>query len=74
MEIGTQINAGAISISDASLTTVFRDAEKNAFKLSGMGGSRMGPTALKRFYRRKALIISSAKPVPISMFDESNAP
>ncbi len=74
LEIGVRINAGAISICDASLTTVFRDAEKSAFKLSGMGGSRMGPTALKRFYRRKALIISSAAPAPISMFDESNAP
>ncbi len=74
LEIGTQINAGAISIQDASLTTVFRDAEKSAFKLSGMGGSRMGPTALKRFYRRKAIIISEAAPAPISLFDESNAP
>jgi len=74
LDIGRKINAVAISISDASLTTVFRDAEKCAFKFSGMGGSRMGPTALKRFMRRKALIINTQNPVPISLFDESNAP
>ncbi len=74
LAIGTRINAGAISISDASLTTMFRDAEKCAFKFSGMGGSRMGPTALTRFFRRKALIINTQKPLPISTFDESNVP
>jgi len=51
------INAGAISINDAGLTALIHEAEKNSFKLSGMGGSRMGAAALKRFMRKKAFLI-----------------
>jgi hypothetical protein len=35
------------------------EAEKNAFKFSGMGGSRMGAAALKRFMRKKAFLIKT---------------
>ncbi|NEP58236.1 MAG: aldehyde dehydrogenase family protein [Symploca sp. SIO2G7] len=51
------INAGAISINDAGLTALIHEAEKNAFKFSGMGGSRMGSAAMKRFIRKKAFLI-----------------
>lgn len=57
--IAHQINAGAISINDAALTAIMHEGEKNAFKLSGMGGSRMGGAALKRFMRKKALLIKT---------------
>ena len=57
------IDAGAISINDAALTAVMHEGEKNAFKFSGMGGSRMGPAALKRFMRKKAFL-SKTESVP----------
>ena len=57
--IAEQINAGAISINDAALTAIMHEGEKNAFKFSGMGGSRMGAGALKRFMRKKALLIKT---------------
>jgi len=54
------INAGAISINDAGLTALIHEAEKNAFNFSGMGGSRMGAAAMKRFMRKKAFLIKNA--------------
>ncbi|HEY9662903.1 MAG TPA: aldehyde dehydrogenase family protein, partial [Allocoleopsis sp.] len=57
--IAEHIHAGAISINDAALTAIIHEGEKNAFKFSGMGGSRMGAAALKRFMRKKALLIKT---------------
>ena len=57
--IGEQLEAGAISINDAGLTAFIHEAEKNAFKFSGMGGSRMGAAALTRFMRKKAFLIKA---------------
>lgn len=57
--IAKHIHAGAISINDAALTAIIHEGEKNAFKFSGMGGSRMGAAALKRFMRKKALLIKT---------------
>jgi succinate-semialdehyde dehydrogenase / glutarate-semialdehyde dehydrogenase len=59
LEVGDRIQAGAISINDAALTALIHEGEKNAFNYSGMGGSRMGPTALKRFMRKKAYLIKT---------------
>lgn len=59
LAVADQIDAGAISINDAALTAIMHEGEKNAFKLSGMGGSRMGPAALKRFMRKKACLIKT---------------
>lgn len=69
-EIGTQIDAGAISLNDAALTALFHEAEKHSFKLSGLGGSRMGPAGFQRFLRRKALIANMGEPAPLSAFAE----
>jgi hypothetical protein len=33
------------------------EGEKTSFKLSGIGGTRMGAAALKRFLRQKVFII-----------------
>ncbi|OKH51501.1 aldehyde dehydrogenase [Calothrix sp. HK-06] len=57
IEIGRHIDAGAISINDAGLTAMMHEGEKNAFKLSGLGGSRMGPSSLTRFLRKKAFLV-----------------
>ena len=54
--VGQQIQAGAISINDAGLTALIHEGEKNAFKVSGLGGSRMGPAAIKRFMRKKVFL------------------
>ncbi|QBY04571.1 aldehyde dehydrogenase family protein [Thalassotalea sp. HSM 43] len=54
--IAEQLQAGAISINDASLTALVHEAEKQSFKLSGLGGSRMGAESIRRFIRKKAYI------------------
>jgi acyl-CoA reductase-like NAD-dependent aldehyde dehydrogenase len=59
LEVAHHIDAGAININDAGLTAIMHEAEKNAFKFSGMGGSRMGAAALKRFMRKKAFLIKT---------------
>ncbi|MBN3871175.1 aldehyde dehydrogenase family protein [Nostoc sp. JL33] len=59
LEVAHQIDAGGISINDAGLTAMIHEGEKNAFKFSGLGGSRMGAAALKRFMRKKAILIKT---------------
>jgi acyl-CoA reductase-like NAD-dependent aldehyde dehydrogenase len=68
--IGRQIEAGAISLNDAALTSLFHEAEKHSFKASGLGGSRMGAAGFQRFCRRKALIANRGAPTPLSAFAE----
>jgi acyl-CoA reductase-like NAD-dependent aldehyde dehydrogenase len=58
LAIGRQMEAGAISINECALTALVHDGEKNSFKLSGLGGSRMGPASLQRFMRKKAYLIN----------------
>ncbi len=53
--IAERMEAGAISINDAGLTSILYDGEKNSFKSSGLGGSRMGPASIQRFLRKKVL-------------------
>ncbi|MBM3443133.1 MAG: aldehyde dehydrogenase family protein [Bacteroidetes bacterium] len=52
----TYLQAGAVSIQDAALSAVMHEGEKNAFRLSGIGGTRMGPSAIQRFMRQRVLI------------------
>ncbi|WP_017654817.1 aldehyde dehydrogenase family protein [Fortiea contorta] len=59
IEVAQQIDAGAISINDAALTAIMHEGEKNAFKFSGLGGSRMGSAAIKRFTRKKVFLIKT---------------
>jgi len=58
-EVARQMTAGAISLNDAALTAVMHEGEKNSFKMSGIGGTRMGPAAIKRFMRQKAYLIKT---------------
>ena len=68
--IARQINAGAVSINDGALTGLMHEAEKNSFRLSGLGGSRMGAAGLLRFFRKKALIFQTGQPATLNQFDE----
>jgi acyl-CoA reductase-like NAD-dependent aldehyde dehydrogenase len=54
--VARRMEAGAISINDCALTAFIHEGEKQSFKQSGVGGSRMGVASLRRFVRRKALI------------------
>ncbi|MDJ0795396.1 MAG: aldehyde dehydrogenase family protein [Calothrix sp. MO_167.B12] len=63
LEVARQLDAGAISINDAALTAIMHEGEKNAFKYSGLGGSRMGAAALARFMRKKAFLVKT-KAIP----------
>jgi acyl-CoA reductase-like NAD-dependent aldehyde dehydrogenase len=71
--VASRLEVGAVSINDAGLTTEVYDAEKNAFRLSGMGASRMGPSGLLRFLRKRALLIQRGPAKDMSAFDESGA-
>jgi len=70
--IGRQIDAGGISLNDGSLTALCHEMEKHSFKLSGLGGSRMGPAGYLRFFRRKVLIRQHGQPATIASVAESN--
>jgi len=70
--VGRQLDAGGVSLNDAALTSVFYEAEKQSFKHSGLGPSRMGPTGFQRFFRRKALIANTDAPARITDFSEDN--
>ena len=59
LRIGQQMEAGAISINDCALTAVVHEGEKNSFKMSGIGGTRMGKSAIKRFMRQRAFLIKN---------------
>jgi acyl-CoA reductase-like NAD-dependent aldehyde dehydrogenase len=56
MSVGSQMQCGAVSINDAALTAIVHDGEKQSFKFSGIGGTRMGPSAMKRFMRQQTFL------------------
>ena len=71
--VAAQVNVGAVSINDAGLTAMVNDAEKNSFRLSGIGGSRMGATGLTRFLRKRALLNQTAPAIPLQVFSEGQS-
>lgn len=71
--IALRLDVGAVSINDGGLTTEVFDAEKHAFRLSGMGASRMGRSGLLRFLRHKALLMQRGVPKHIGLLAEENA-
>ena len=68
--VGRRLEAGAISLNDAALTSVFYEAAKQSFKASGLGPSRMGAEGLSRFFRRQALIANTGAPLTLAAFQE----
>ena len=71
--VGRRIEAGGISINDAALTALMYEAEKNSFKLSGLGSSRMGAAGLMRFFRKQSFMTNTADVFTIEQFDEANS-
>lgn len=58
IRIGEQLNAGGVWINDFDTMGGVGDAaEKTAFGVSGLGGTRYGPGGFMRFMRKKALVI-----------------
>lgn len=66
--IGARLDAGAISLQDAALTTSVGDATNHSRKGSGLGPSRMGDEGLVRFLRRQALIRQTGTPATLAAF------
>ena len=62
-----------MSLNDCSLTTMVYEAEKNSFKMSGLGGSRMGPAGYLRFLRTKAILRQTGAPASVAILAEENA-
>ncbi len=73
IQLASQIDVGAVSINDGSLTNQVYDAEKNSFKESGINGSRMGDAGFLRFFRKKAMLIQTAHPQTMAGFEESTS-
>ncbi|MGW4799800.1 aldehyde dehydrogenase family protein [Nonomuraea sp. NPDC004297] len=56
--VAARLQVGAVSVNDAALTALVHEGEKHSFRLSGLGGSRMGPASISRFLRRRAFLIN----------------
>ena len=69
-EVAAQLEAGAVSINDGSLTSGVWDAENSSFKLSGMGPSRMGSAGLLRYFRTQAIIKQTGQAAAIAAYAE----
>ncbi len=54
--IGLRMQCGAISLNESALTAIIHEGEKQSFKASGIGGTRMGAAALKRFVRQRTFL------------------
>lgn len=68
--VGVQLDAGAVSINDGSLTAMVWEAEKSSFRASGLGPSRMGDSGLLRFFRRQALLRQEGQALPLAAYAE----
>ncbi|WP_430443783.1 aldehyde dehydrogenase family protein [Sphingorhabdus contaminans] len=71
--VGIQIEAGAVSLNDGSLTSMVWDATNSSQKASGLGPSRMGDEGLLRFFRRQALIKQTGKPLALAAYSENGS-
>lgn len=70
LDIARRINCGGMSINDAGLQSVTTECEKHGFNYSGLGASRMGPSGLLRFFRKKALMTQKGYPRTIDELGE----
>ena len=69
-DIAYQIDAGAVTIQDCGATTYVFDGEKNWFKYSGIGASRMGEMGMLRFFRKKVLYTQTGETHDIQAMGE----
>jgi succinate-semialdehyde dehydrogenase/glutarate-semialdehyde dehydrogenase len=58
-EFAAQLKVGAVSINDAALTALVHEFEHDAFGLSGLGASRAGLSAYRRFTREQAVLTNT---------------
>jgi acyl-CoA reductase-like NAD-dependent aldehyde dehydrogenase len=58
LAIAERLEAGFISINDASLSSMISDFEWEGFRFSGLGRSRMGPSGIARYLRTQAIVIN----------------
>ena len=64
--IGRRINAGGIFLQDTFLTFAkMRTFGTDSFGASGYGAPRIGPESLRRFLRRKSLMVQHGEPTDI---------
>lgn len=56
--IARRLQAGFISINDCSMSSMVSEFEWEAFRDSGMGRSRMGPSGVARYLRVQAVVIN----------------
>jgi acyl-CoA reductase-like NAD-dependent aldehyde dehydrogenase len=54
-EVARRVNAGAVSVNDASLTARIHTTSHESFGFSGLGRSRFGPEGIARYTREKAI-------------------
>jgi succinate-semialdehyde dehydrogenase / glutarate-semialdehyde dehydrogenase len=69
--VAAQLDVGAVSVNDAGLTSFVFEAEKQSFKASGLGGSRMGEAGVLRFVRKKAVLVQTGQPVSLDILQET---
>lgn len=74
ISLARHLEVGAVGINDASMTALVHDVEKQSFKYSGIGPSRMGDQGLLRFLRTRAIMIQRGVPASMAVFDEALAP
>jgi len=55
-QFAQHINAGAVSINDASLTAIINEFEHDSFGFSGLGRCRAGASAFTRFTREQSVM------------------
>ena len=58
LAIAERLEAGFVSINDASLSSMISDFEWEGFRFSGLGRSRMGPSVIARYLRTQAIVIN----------------
>ena len=69
-EVGQHLEAGAVSLMDASLTGQYFEAGKQSAKQSGLGPSRMGDSGFSRFFRLKAYIANTGVASHLPQYSE----
>lgn len=63
VSVARRLQAGGISVNDVLLTGLVPEGEKQAFKTSGLGPSRMGRASLTRFRRQRVVLQRTAPQV-----------
>ena len=68
--VARRLEAGGVSVNDAGLTTMLFETEKSAYRSSGVGPSRFGPSGLTRFLRRRSTYVNRGEVLPIQAYSE----